>query len=224
MAAGVPAAVRAQGFFDDDATEEDEAPAASDEKKGDQTIEELEDGAAAQDRAEAKKKQDAKKSAQSDEETYAQGSVGTKTYGLYLSSVASGRGAALLLWGILVVLFFAAGASEVSSNAWLRKWASSYDDDRRETSLAATKAPVHIASFVQASSKTLATTSWALEDWWNASAINGREMVGVPTFAQRNDQMIFASRAEYEAQEMDDTSFYLLVSGPLVRFCSPVQC
>lgn len=84
-AAGSPADVRASGALDDEISNDGEGVTEEDEKE--QTIEELDEGVRAKERAEIKKKQ-AMKKAHVNEETYAKGSVGFGSYKLYLRSFA----------------------------------------------------------------------------------------------------------------------------------------
>ncbi|SJX64108.1 probable YBT1-Vacuolar, ABC protein transporting bile acids [Sporisorium reilianum f. sp. reilianum] len=130
VVAGTPDVVNASGVF----SEEGEALRSSlkagqtaEQDHEEMTIEELAAGGSDEAEREEMAKKLEKKKAHTNEETYSSGAVGTKNYGLYLGSVASKARYAVLLWGSLLLFFFAVRLLDISSGAWLMRWAKSHD-------------------------------------------------------------------------------------------------
>ncbi|KAJ1033968.1 hypothetical protein NDA16_000176 [Ustilago loliicola] len=138
VVAGTPDVVNATGVF----SEEGEAlqsslkaSNAADHDNEEMTIEELAAGGSDEAEREEMAKKLEKKKAHTNEETYSSGAVGTKNYGLYLGSVASKARYAVLLWGSLLLFFFAVRLLDIGSGAWLREWAKSHDYREKEASI-----------------------------------------------------------------------------------------
>ncbi len=125
VAQGRPSEVLASGIFADEGPIRLEDPALH-EPAAEQTIEALDEGQRKAEAAELKKRLD-KKAANADEEAYAEGAVGFKSYLFYFSNFAPNALMLTLLWTSVIALFFAAKGADVTSAAWLRKWASTYD-------------------------------------------------------------------------------------------------
>ncbi|TKY89993.1 hypothetical protein EX895_001291 [Sporisorium graminicola] len=130
VVAGTPDVVNASGVF----SEEGEALQSSlkagrtgEQDSEEMTIEELAAGGSDEAEREEMAKKLEKKKAHTNEETYSSGAVGTKNYGLYLGSVASKARYAVLLWGSLLIFFFAVRLLDIGSGAWLMRWAKSHD-------------------------------------------------------------------------------------------------
>ncbi len=130
VVAGTPNVVNASGVF----SEEGEALQSSlkagnaaEQDHEEMTIEELAAGGSDEAEREEMAKKLEKKKAHTNEETYSSGAVGTKNYSLYLGSVASKARYAVLLWGSLLLFFFAVRSLDIGSGAWLMRWAKSHD-------------------------------------------------------------------------------------------------
>jgi len=135
ISSGPPEKVLASGVFADETPTDSKDGAtegsSSKEKAHESNIEELaEGGATEEERAQLEKKQQKAKS--EDEEGYAKGSVGWKTYKLYFKSLSPSPFVIFVFWSTLVILFITSRGTDVGSAAWLRKWAGSYG--RREDS------------------------------------------------------------------------------------------
>ena len=105
--------------------------AEKEEADAEPTIEALNEGQRKAEAAELKKKMD-KKAAHASEETIAKGAVSFKSYIFYFANFAPNPITLLVLWTSIILLFFAAKGADVSSAAWLRKWAASYDNPAEE--------------------------------------------------------------------------------------------
>ncbi|PWN47828.1 putative YBT1 [Violaceomyces palustris] len=159
VAAGTPAAVSATGVFGDEGLSTNGDGGSETEDRGDLTFEHLaEGGQEAVDRAEMQKRLE-KKKAHANEETYASGSIGAKTYGLYLGSVARKKLAVVLCWFSLVLIFVSVRAIDISSGAWLMKWAGAHDYKEKLAANDATSA------FSMASAQQVAQPLYVAPQW-----------------------------------------------------------
>ncbi|KAE8269197.1 hypothetical protein A4X09_0g3134 [Tilletia walkeri] len=156
-AAGRPADVLATGVFDDEgmhgAEEEDESEAEKEEetveeKLNEEVVEDLaeeaeaeaatKDKAAADEAAKAadrkhaidpeelRKKLSGQKSNKT-EETYAKGAVSYGTYRTYFLSIDKRPMVVLSFWVVLLAFFLGARVADITAAAWLRRWASSFE-------------------------------------------------------------------------------------------------
>ncbi|KAN0061178.1 Transporter of the ATP-binding cassette (ABC) [Thecaphora frezii] len=148
VAAGAPDVVNATGVFSDEGAALQESLKKNGHSDGDAdeelTIEQLAAGGTDEaEREEMQKKLD-KKAAHANEETFASGAVGKKSYSLYLGSVAKSFKVALLMWGSMLLCFAAGRMLDISSGAWLMRWARSHEYSQETTSaiLSATGASI----------------------------------------------------------------------------------
>ncbi|KIS68280.1 putative bile acid-exporting ATPase [Mycosarcoma maydis] len=155
VVAGTPDVVNATGVFSEEGEALQSSLKAADAVENgneEMTIEELAAGGSDEAEREEMAKKLEKKKAHTNEETYSSGAVGTKNYGLYLGSVASKTRYAVLLWGSLLVFFFAVRLLDIGSGAWLMRWAKSHDY-REET------ADIRVAAVGGAQQRTFGSTS-----------------------------------------------------------------
>ncbi|SPO28038.1 probable YBT1 - Vacuolar, ABC protein transporting bile acids [Ustilago trichophora] len=179
VVAGTPDVVNATGVF----SEEGEALQSSlkaghaAEHDGEEmTIEELAAGGTDEAEREEMAKKLEKKKAHTNEETYSSGAVGTKNYGLYLGSVASKTSYAVLLWGSLLLFFFAVRLLDIGSGAWLMRWAKSHDyrEDEASFRVAAASAPtLRMPHFTYEHVQTFMTTPIIDSIWTNRPSLLG---------------------------------------------------
>ncbi|EPQ25988.1 uncharacterized protein PFL1_06443 [Pseudozyma flocculosa PF-1] len=131
VAAGPPSVVNATGVFSDEGAALQDSLQNGGHANADEgeelTIEQLAAGSTDEAEREELKKKLEKKKAHANEETYASGSVGKKSYSLYLGSISSSLKLALLMWGVMLVFFMSARAVDISSGAWLMRWARSHE-------------------------------------------------------------------------------------------------
>ncbi|PWN87324.1 hypothetical protein FA10DRAFT_183067 [Acaromyces ingoldii] len=245
VAAGTPAEVLATGVFDDDdapvvsssgngngngndstkdnrGRRDSNGSPAEDAIKADggdpsdepPLIEELDEGARAAEQDAIKKRQD-KKALYANEETYAKGSIGIKSYKLYLSNFSTSRLGLLAYWVIGIVVFVAARGMDVVATAWLRRWAGSYDDPQqqhhlqqeRQESGAASLGLLHASSRVMGMATTLAVSVADDAQRWLSNSpapviqssnqlVMGMDM-GMGTGTNMGEQMLFEDRTRY---------------------------
>lgn len=211
VASGAPAQVVATGVFDYDSppsgtqtpsrpsTQSSSSPSThttpteEEEREQEPTIEVLDEGARAVEQAETKKRQD-KKALHANEETYGKGSIGFNSYKLYLASFASTRFRLVFFWIAGVALFASSRGIDVVNAAWLRKWASTYDDRSDSVIL---QAVYHVSSRAQVVFFSLAHGTLYAAQGWHATREDG-------------------GTEEGSEEERQRTSYYLLVYGFLV--------
>jgi ABC-type multidrug transport system fused ATPase/permease subunit len=134
VGAGTPAEVRAKGLFDDElapsgvqtphTTEEGHTKAEEEEPA--MTVEDLTDEVRASQQADMVAKRE-KKAKHANIETYGKGNVGFKAYKLYIYSFAKTGAGLLVFWSIYVFFFGSSRLTDVANAAWLRQWASTYE-------------------------------------------------------------------------------------------------
>lgn len=137
LTSGTPEEVQATGLFDDEiAPSGTQTPTSSketvrqDNEEDDSPIVEEVDEAARQSKlAEIKTKQE-KKALHANLETYGKGNVGTKAYKLYLTSFAATTVGLSIFWLLYIATFASARGTDIANAAWLRKWASTYEELR----------------------------------------------------------------------------------------------
>ncbi|GAC93288.1 ATP-binding cassette transporter [Pseudozyma hubeiensis SY62] len=180
VAAGTPDVVNATGVFSEEgeALQSSLKAGQSDEQDHEEmTIEELAAGGSDEAEREEMAKKLEKKKVHTNEETYSSGSVGTKNYSLYLGSVASKARYAVLLWGSLLLFFFAVRLLDIGSGAWLMRWARSHDYREEATGirLAAVGAPAQQRPVRSASEQiqTFMTTPLIDTIWTNRPTLLG---------------------------------------------------
>ncbi|KAK0561968.1 Transporter of the ATP-binding cassette (ABC) [Tilletia horrida] len=220
-AAGKPADVLAAGVFDEeglhdqDDEEEEDAGAAVDSAAGEETVEEVEDELAAEkqdkgkkaaasasarpepadkkraiDPEELQKKLSVEKSNKT-EETYAKGAVSYRTYRTYFLSIDHRPWVVLVFWLVLVVFFLSARVADISAAAWLRQWATSFEQykDRvagegsgvvQLVAAAALSVPARLASGLAPASGIKVLPSWSVKH----AAANLSEAVATSAPAQ----------------------------------------
>ncbi|KAI3478093.1 hypothetical protein L1887_60024 [Cichorium endivia] len=185
VVAGTPDVVNATGVF----SEEGEALqsrlkelSANEGDHEEMTIEELAAGGSDEAERQEMAKKLEKKKAHANEETYSSGAVGTKNYGLYLGSVATKARYAVLLWGSLLIFFLTVRLLDISSGAWLMRWAGSHDYREEKTGFSAAslatpseQKPLLTYNQVQTFMTTpLIDTIWSSRpDWLNGARFNG---------------------------------------------------
>ncbi|UZJ54396.1 hypothetical protein CBS101457_003716 [Exobasidium rhododendri] len=184
VASGLPSDVLATGIFDQEGPASGtqtpsrpsvvssstssalDLPTEEDEEGGsklDQTIEVLDEGARAVEQAEYKKKLD-KKALHANEETYGKGSIGFKSYKLYLSSFASTPFRLACYWIVGVALFASSRGIDVVNASWLRDWASTYE--HMQTSLTASVIIVSPMRSLLSASRSLVASAYLTTEVW----------------------------------------------------------
>ncbi|CDW99855.1 hypothetical protein [Sporisorium scitamineum] len=178
VVAGTPDVVNATGVF----LEEGEALQSSlkagqsaEQDSEEMTIEELAAGGSDEAKREEMIKKLEKKKAHTNEETYSSGAVGTKNYGLYLGSVASKARYAVLLWGSLLLFFFAVRLLDIGSGAWLMRWAKSHDyrEEAAGVRVAAAVSSQRAPRFTYNQVQTFMTTPLIDSIWTNRPSLLG---------------------------------------------------
>ncbi|SNX85131.1 probable YBT1 - Vacuolar, ABC protein transporting bile acids [Melanopsichium pennsylvanicum] len=177
VVAGTPDVVNATGVFSEEgeALQSSLKAGAATEHDEEMTIEELAAGGSDEAEREEMAKKLEKKAAHTNEETYSSGAVGTKNYGLYLGSVASKGRYAVLLWGSLLLFFFAVRSLDIGSGAWLMRWARSHDyhEDRASIRVLATTTSEGTSRFTYEKVQTFMNTPLIDSIWTNRPSLLG---------------------------------------------------